>query len=76
MRRGAQNMFVYESCSKGNIIHEFLHALGFLHMHTAVERDKFVDINWDNIKDKSKLNFQKYTSHVSMFGTDCEIVDL
>lgn len=71
MRVGRQNVYLYEKCSKGNIIHELLHALGFLHMHTAVERDEYVDINWNNIMEKSKLNFQKYTSHVSMFGTKC-----
>lgn len=65
-------MFIYEDCNKGNIIHEFLHALGFLHMHTAVERDKFVAIKWKNIKEDAKQNFQKYTTHVSMFGTECK----
>lgn len=66
-------MHVYESCGKGNIIHEFLHALGFLHMHTAVERDDYVDIKWDNIPESSLVNFKKYTMHVSMFGTGCEL---
>lgn len=73
MRRGPQNIHLYEACSYGNIIHEFLHALGFLHMHTAVERDEYVDINWDNVIENAKINFKKYTAHVSMFGTDCEL---
>lgn len=72
MRIGRQKMYVYESCSLGNIIHEFLHALGFLHMHTAVERDEYVDINWGNIMERAKINFKKYTTHVSMFGTNCK----
>lgn len=33
----------------GTIIHEFLHALGFYHMHSATERDDFVRIAWENI---------------------------
>jgi Astacin (Peptidase family M12A) len=63
-------MILYEECGRGNMIHEFLHALGFLHMHTAVERDKFVSIQWDNVMEQSKMNFVKYTQHVSMFGTE------
>jgi hypothetical protein len=69
IRKGAQPLNLYEKCRKGNIIHELLHALGFLHMHTAVERDNYVHINWDNIKERAKFNFQKYTAHVSMFDT-------
>lgn len=36
-RTGRQNMNLNEIglCPKGKIIHELLHALGFLHMHTA-----------------------------------------
>lgn len=36
MRRGAQQMVIDgKLCSKGSVIHELLHGLGFLHMHTA-----------------------------------------
>jgi hypothetical protein len=35
-RTGKQLMNINESlCPRGKIIHELLHALGFLHMHTA-----------------------------------------
>lgn len=34
---------------KGGIIHEFLHALGFQHMQSSFDRDKFIRINEDNI---------------------------
>ncbi|CRK97016.1 CLUMA_CG010426, isoform A [Clunio marinus] len=30
-------------------IHELLLVLGSLHMHTAIERDKFVKVNYGNI---------------------------
>lgn len=70
-RRGRrdQSMKVGEHCSVGNLVHEFLHVLGFLHMHTAEKRDDFVTINWNNIKKSTLRNFEKITAHVSMFDT-------
>lgn len=59
-----------KTCPTGRIIHEVLHALGFLHMHTIVGRDKYVKINWDNIKEAAKSNFEPYQAHVSLFGTE------
>lgn len=67
-RRG-QSMKVGEHCSIGNLVHELLHVLGFLHMHTATDRDDFVRINWKNIKTPALRNFEKVTAHVSMFDT-------
>lgn len=38
-------------------------------MHTAVERDDFVKINYKNIPFNARKNFEKYTISVSMFDT-------
>lgn len=72
MRRGGPQQMIIDSglCSKGSIIHELLHCLGFLHQHMSDERDHHIDIHWNNIKDDAKVNFKRITAHVSMFKTD------
>lgn len=70
MRQGQQPMIIDgDLCTRGNVVHELLHTLGFLHMHTANIRDEYININWDNIKDGAKLNFKPFLRDVSMYDT-------
>lgn len=74
MRGGQQFIDVHSSgCaeSKGIVIHEILHALGFHHMQAHTDRNDFVEIFWSNIEGSySNYNYQALSEYVaSNFGT-------
>ncbi|CAH1785994.1 unnamed protein product [Owenia fusiformis] len=49
------------ACTYGNgtAMHEFVHALGFWHEHTRSDRDNYVSIDFSNILDSQRDNFEK-----------------
>ncbi|XP_047033348.1 zinc metalloproteinase nas-4-like isoform X1 [Helicoverpa zea] len=46
---------------KGTVLHELLHAVGFMHEQSRPERDDFVTVRYNNIKPGSESNFRKAT---------------
>lgn len=56
---------------KGIIIHELLHALGFYHMHSSIDRDNYVKVNYENVIWGLSYAFSKYTS--SNYGTTYDL---
>lgn len=42
---------------EGTIVHELMHALGFLHEHTRYDRDRYVNIFFRNVRPNLVSNF-------------------
>jgi len=43
----------------GIMMHEWYHALGFEHMHNHIDRDRYVEVVWENIYDGLEGAFAK-----------------
>ncbi|XP_078694621.1 bone morphogenetic protein 1 homolog isoform X2 [Branchiostoma floridae x Branchiostoma belcheri] len=57
---GKQTLSVGPGCDMfGIVLHEIGHLIGFWHEHSRPDRDEFVDILYENVKDGERHNFEK-----------------
>ena len=57
---GEQVIFLADDCGAGSLAHEMLHALGSFHEQSRCDRDNYVEIQFDNVEDDKKNNFDKH----------------
>jgi hypothetical protein len=54
---GLQPIRLVRGCGTQEILHEMMHALGFIHEQSRPDRDQFVDVLWDNIEERFQSQF-------------------
>jgi hypothetical protein len=56
---GLQNISLNKECSFGNVVHEIGHTIGLFHEQCRIDRDTYVTIEWTQIIEDKKHNFDK-----------------
>ncbi|GIY36208.1 astacin-like metalloprotease toxin 1 [Caerostris extrusa] len=59
-QRRSQTLSIGRGCeNKGTIVHEFGHAAGFGHEHQRSDRDRYLNVYENNVKEGERRNFRK-----------------
>ncbi len=59
MQGGKQEVFLTPRCGVREILHEFMHTLGFFHEQNRGDRDEYIQVLWDNIDEVNQPQFKK-----------------
>lgn len=55
---GKQPVWLPRDCGPAEVAHEIMHALGFVHEQNRLDRDAAISVNFDNIEEKHRANFE------------------
>ena len=56
---GMQEIYLVPQCGVREILHEWMHTLGFFHEQNREDRDDYLTVNWDNIHENNRPQFKK-----------------
>ncbi|XP_055335903.1 astacin-like metalloprotease toxin 1 [Paramacrobiotus metropolitanus] len=67
-----QRIYLTSRCARslGHVLHELMHTLGFFHEHARKDRDDFVTVNFDNVKNfaEVRINFERKYIDTTVLG--------
>ena len=70
LQPGMQELSIGDGCnSKGIIMHELMHALGFWHEQSRSDRDDYMEILWENVKKGTDVSLGKSSRVVFLCWT-------
>lgn len=68
MQGGKQNIVLASRCKTMSTAHEIGHALGLWHEHTRRDRNHYIRIIWENIREDHLSNFKQHLNNSQDFG--------
>ncbi len=67
-QKGKQVINLAPRCNTMNTVHEVGHALGLWHEQSRNDRDEFIRINWENIEEDYRYNFDQHLNDGQDYG--------
>lgn len=73
---GGQPVFLKPQCGETEIMHELMHALGFIHEHQREIRDQYIQVQYNNIQQDKVINFDIFPSSFQKLYRSSNEIDM